>query len=340
MVIDEPQPAAGPVARTPQQSPPPTAKTKTKTIEGYAEWIRDGYLIADGQRVGWDEHTRFKLGRIRSVSEVPLGYEIEAKGHRTIDGTLLAQQLEAKPNGIALYENEVVRQHGSLEEMWLQDGTMSLGEGRGTRKQLGRVLESGPEVDRVKSVMHRLLPPYVPASRLRLRVVDSGIWNAAAMANGAIWVHRGLLDDVSDDELAIVLGHELAHYTHEHTRRDAKNNMWRQLAAVGAGAALDQMDDGAARDALIMAAELSLMAWTNGYSRNLEDQADRAGLRYAFEGGFDVTQGPEMWARVRGRFGELDSVSNFFQGRHSRPSDRIRNIQRELVLNYQKCSSR
>jgi Zn-dependent protease with chaperone function len=153
-------------------------------------------------------------------------------------------------------------------------------------------------------------------------------------------VFRGLAEDTSDDELAIVLGNELAHYTYEHSRRGAKQGMWRQLAAVSIGAALERVDSPATREILVNAAQLSLTAWKNGYNRNLEDQADRVGLRYAFEGGFDVTQGSALWARARDRNGELNVVTNFLLGSHSRPSDRIRNIEREIVLNYRNASVR
>ena len=42
-----------------------------------------------------------------------------------------------------------------------------------------------------------------------------------AMDNGAVWVFEGLMHSASDDELAIVLGHELAHFTHEHGRQNS-----------------------------------------------------------------------------------------------------------------------
>jgi Zn-dependent protease with chaperone function len=313
---------------------------KPENVEGYVEWLRDGYLIADGQRIAWNAQTRLKLGRIKEVSAVPLGYEVKARGIRHPDGSLLAQELEVKPNGVALYENEVLRSFDAVETLWLRSGVMFDTDQRGRREDVGRILESGEHVERVRTIMARLTPAYVTPNRLRVRVVDSGIWNAAAMANGAIWVFRGLLEDVSDDELAIVLGHELAHYTYEHSRRGAKQAMWRQLAAVGVGAALDAVDNATTRDALTTVAQLSLTAWKNGYGRNLEDQADRVSLRYAFEGGFDVSSGPGMWARSRDRSGELDAVSNFLFGSHSRPSDRIKNIERELDLNYRNNSNR
>lgn len=160
------------------------------------------------------------------------------------------------------------------------------------------------------------------------------------MSNGAIWVNQGLLDDTSDDELAAVLGHELAHYTHEHVRRGHRNRMLVQLAAQLTKAALTNVERSAKNDALSVAADLALSAWTNGYSRTLEDQADVVGLRYAYEGGFDVTKAPRMWQRVLERLGQMDRVSNFFLGDHSRASDRVRNLERELQLNYRGVSTR
>ena len=182
--------------------------------------------------------------------------------------------------------------------------------------------------------MQRLVPSYIDPNALRVRVVENGEWNAAAMGNGAIWVYSGLIDATSDNELAIVLGHELAHYTHEHSRRKIKRQMWGQLAAAGTEGALSTMNNDAAREMVGLAAALSLSAWTTGYSRQTEDQADRVGLRYAYEAGYDVSVGPSLWARFREKYGELDRVTSFFRATHSRPSDRIRNIEQELARNY------
>lgn len=63
-------------------------------------------------------------------------------------------------------------------------------------------------------------------------------------------------------------------------------------------------------------------------------QADRVELRDAHEAGFDVTAGPLLWARFQQRFGQLDEATNFVFATHSRPSDRIANIEHEIQINY------
>ena len=95
----------------------------------------------------------------------------------------------------------------------------------------------------------------------------------------------------------MVLGHELVHATHEHTRRGCKKQMWIQLAALGVAAATEKGDRG--RQARRWSLRLAL---THSGSRPgitataaaLEDQADRVGLRYAYEAGYDITRGPRL----------------------------------------------
>ena len=116
---------------------------------------------------------------------------------------------------------------------------------------------------------------------LRLYVVDTPHWNAFVAPNGAIWVFTGLLRDIeSDDELAAALGHELAHYTHEHGRRQVKRNYWIGLTAAVAGEMVSGMNPGRAQWAASAAHELAFNAWTHHYDRKDEDQAGRVGLRY------------------------------------------------------------
>lgn len=311
--------------------------SSTIELEGYAEYHHPGILIVDGQRVVANQKTKIEVdtkGRLSSLDSVPLGFEVKVEGQRQRDGSVLAKKVEAKPNGIAMFETDVLAATNQVERMWVDAGEVYEEGPRGGKKVVGKLEEDGPEVARVQRIMDRLVPPYVNAESLRVRVVDTKEWNASAMGNGAIWVYRGLLQDMSDDELAIILGHELAHYTHEHSRRGAKKAMWGQLAGLAGLVGAQAVGSNAGRNAASMGALLSLSAWQSGYSRDLEDQADRVGLRYAYEAGFDVSKGPALWQKFRKKYGEDSTMSNFLFGSHSRPSDRIRNLQRELRLNY------
>lgn len=303
-------------------------------LNGYAEYRKGDILVVEGQEVWITPGVNFKGKGIPSVDRIPLGYEVKIDGLRRPDGLVMARKVEAKPNGTALFEPEVMQATNSIEQEWVRSGRMFEPTEEGNEENIGRIVETGPKVERVRRIMDRLRPPHLRNQDIRVRVVDTEEWNAAAMGNGAIWVYSGLIDEMSDDELAVILGHELAHYSHEHSRRQAKRNMIAQMIALGG--ALTAEAFGSERTAQIvgLSALLGLTVYASGYSRDLEDQADRVGLRYAHEGGFDVSKAVPLWERFRHKYGESDSVTNFFLGSHSRPSDRIRNIQGELEMNY------
>lgn len=303
-------------------------------LDGYAEYLKDGRLVVEGQLVAADSRTRFEGRRIDNLYAVPLGWEVEVEGRRQTDGSVLASKIEAKPNGIAMFESEVLDATNQIERAWVDAGRMYDQAPNGREVTIGELQESGPEAERVQRITMKLAPPYVDAQNLRVRVVETDEWNASAMGNGAIWVYSGLIEEMSDDELAIILGHELAHYTHEHSRRGAKKGFWTRLAGLAGYIGAQAIDNDAARTGASLAALLGSTAFQSNYSRDMEDQADRVGLRYAHEAGYDVSKGPELWRKFREKYGESDSVQNFFFGSHSRPSDRIRNIEHELSLNY------
>jgi Zn-dependent protease with chaperone function len=313
--------------------PPVEAQDTISLGSSYAEWRRSGELIVDGQRVHANERTKWK-GPYRTVDAIPLGYEVRVKGRRQSDGAILAREIDVRENGNALFENDVQQGSSELEGLWLRNGTAFEGDARGRRVVLGEIERDGRDVARVRRIVGRLRPPYVDQSKLRVYVIDNREWNALAMGNGAIWVFRGIMNDMSDNELAIVVGHELAHYTHEHSRRQARKNLWGQFGSLAALLAAEAIDNDALRVSAQLGAALGFTAWMNGYGRELEDQADRVGLRYAHEGGYDVTGAPRVWQRFLEKYGEGSRVTTFFFSDHSRASARRRNLEDELRFNY------
>jgi Zn-dependent protease with chaperone function len=303
-------------------------------LDSYAEWKRDADLVVDGQRVRATPRTKWK-GKYRSVAEVPLGDEVRVQGVRQSDGVVLASEIDVRPNGQnALFEADVRNGTTELEAAWTRD-KLAFEPGTGGKiTRIGEVADAGPDVDRVRRLVNRLAPPYVPRDALRVYVIDSKEWNAMAMGNGAIWVFSGIMRDMPDDQLAIVVGHELAHYTHEHSRRQARRAIWAQLAGVAALISAEALDNDAARAGAQLGAALGLSALTAGYGRDLEDQADRVGLRYAYEGGFPVEDAPAVWQRFLEKYGQEDRVTNFFFSDHSLASARKGNLEREIAHNY------
>lgn len=309
------------------------ALQETVRLDSYAEWRRPGELIVDGQRVRADGRTRWR-GRFTRIADVPLGDEVRVTGTRQPDGSILAREIDVRPNGNALFESEVLAGTNQLEGLWLKNGRAFEADQRGNKKVIGEIATEGRDVDRVRRLVRRLAPPYVDPSKVRVYVIDNEEWNAMAMGNGAIWVFSGIMRDMSDDELAIVVGHELAHYTHEHSRRQMRKSIWAQMGSLAALVAADAIDSDGLRTAAQLGTMLGLSAWMSGYGRDLEDQADRVGLRYAYEGGFDVSNAPRVWQRFLEKYGEGDRLTNFFFSDHSLASARRKNLEQEIRYNY------
>ena len=110
--------------------------------------------------------------------------------------------------------------------------------------------------------------------------------------------------------------------------------MWIQLVALGALGATSAIDDDTKRALAQVAAGLAASAWTNGYGRDLEDQADRVGLRYAYEAGYDIRRGPALWDRFAKKYGNGSKAVNFFFSDHSQSEARAAKLRLEIAHNH------
>ena len=164
--------------------------------------------------------------------------------HLDQTGRLLAREIDVRPNRPnALFEADVLTGTTELERAWLRDRMAFEPGANGQVTRIGEVSDSGVRVDRVRRLVNRLAPPYVSRDAVRVYDIDNKEWNAMAMGNGAIWVFSGIMDDMNDDELAVVVGHELAHYTHEHSRRQARRGIWTQLGGLSAILSAEAIDN-------------------------------------------------------------------------------------------------
>jgi Zn-dependent protease with chaperone function len=317
-------------------SSPSFANSPKVELNGYAEWRSDGILVVEGQRVFPSDDLRFEgKGRAGRFSGIPLGYEVKVEGVRLSDGTVLARRIEAKPNGSAFFEGEIRAFADQMEQEYRRHGRVADRDDYGhVASDYGELLERGPEVSRARRIASRLVPPYLDGESFRVYVVSNDEWNAMAAPNGAIYVFSGLLRDMDDDEVAIVLGHELAHATHEHSRRAYKKSMLVSLLGLGASTAADSIDRDSARIATKVGIYAGSLALANGYSRSAEDQADRVGLRYAYEAGYDVSKGPALWRKFAKKHRGLPKAVNFFLGSHSGATDRAKNLEEQIRYNY------
>ena len=122
--------------------------------------------------------------------------------------------------------------------------------------------------------------------------------NAFVMAGGKVGVFTGLFQVVNnDDELAIVLGHEIAHLAAKHVNERISNQIVLQGLGVGLGI-LTKGNASATASGVLDAYGIGSKLTSLGFSRRMEAEADEIGLIYAARAGYDPRVSIPLWERV------------------------------------------
>ncbi|MGH8809742.1 MAG: M48 family metallopeptidase [Noviherbaspirillum sp.] len=167
------------------------------------------------------------------------------------------------------------------------------------------VPESHPQVQRLRAIARKLIPQ---AARWNERannwqwevsLIDAKEINAFCMPGGKIAFFSGILTELklTDDEAAIVMGHEIAHALREHGReRVAKSTLTNAGARVlGFGlSAIFGIDPNLTDMAAGVGANLAIMK----FSRSDETEADLVGLDIAARAGYDPRAGIALWQKM------------------------------------------
>src|SRR4029453_6836768 len=99
--------------------------------------------------------------------------------------------------------------------------------------------------------------------------------------------------------------------------KQAKKSMYGGIAGQVAAFGSEYIKSDTGRQIAQQASALGVTTFGNVYSRDYEDQADRVGLRYVYEAGYDYKKAPALWNKFAQKYGDQDKVTNFFFGDHS-----------------------
>ncbi len=134
---------------------------------------------------------------------------------------------------------------------------------------------------RVSMIFNRLLPYVTRPLPYYVKILDNDMLNAFCIPGGGVYVTSGLVDFVrSDGELAAILGHELTHGDKNHVMVQAQRSQKLSLATL----AIIIATEGQAAAAML--AGVAQIAVTNGYSRDLESEADLGGVTMIWKAGY------------------------------------------------------
>jgi predicted Zn-dependent protease len=162
-----------------------------------------------------------------------------------------------------------------------------------------------PQVVRLRTIANKLVPyalewnPRAKHWKWEVNLIGSKQINAFCMPGGKIAFYTGILEQLqlSDDEVAMVMGHEIAHALREHAReRMGKTAVTQGAARIGGALAASlfgidpRLTDSIARGGANL---LSLE-----FSREDESEADLVGMELAARAGFDPRAGVSLWEKM------------------------------------------
>ena len=157
-----------------------------------------------------------------------------------------------------------------------------------------------PQVRRLRAIAQRIIPhamgwnPRAKAWRWEVNLIGSRQINAFCMPGGKIAFYSGILDQLqlTDDEVATVMGHEIAHALREHARARMGKN-----AATGIGANLLSNVLGLGQLGQTVTS-YGAQLLTLQFSRSDESDADLVGMELAARAGFDPRAGVTLWQKM------------------------------------------
>lgn len=172
----------------------------------------------------------------------------------------------------------------------------------GKYQKEGKLVSDPKVLERVRKITERLV-----AQAVKMRP-DSAQWqwsvqviddpktvNAWCMAGGRMAIYTGLIlkVDPTDDELAQVMGHEIAHALANHTAERMSTAMAANAGVIAAGVLSDKPGQ-----AMALAAAAATVAIKLPNSRTSENEADQIGIELAARAGYDPRAAVTLWQKM------------------------------------------
>lgn len=194
-------------------------------------------------------------------------------------------------------------------------------------QQKGLLDRDPATVQRVRTIANRLIVQTgafrkdAPGWKWEVHVITSDQLNAWCMPGGKMAVYTGLIQQLklSDDEIAAIMGHEIAHALREHGRERVSQQMATGLAVGIASAALGIGQGGAQ-----LADMVAQVTFTLPNSRLHEQEADRMGVELAARAGYDPRAAVSVWQKMAQAGGGSPPQ---FLSTHPSPENRIKDLE-------------
>ncbi|CDF92766.1 M48 family metallopeptidase [Pseudomonas corrugata] len=210
-----------------------------------------------------------------------------------------------------------------VNQMYAQSYQKTVGEA----STQGALDKTSSEARRVQAIADRLIaqaPVFRPDSaqwKWEVNLIKSDELNANCGPGGKIIFYTGLIDSLklTDDEIAAVMGHEIAHALREHGREAMSKAYGIEMAKQGAGALF-----GLGQDSLALADTVANYGMTLPNSRANENEADLIGLELAARAGYNPNAAITLWNKMSKA---SEGAPPEFMSTHPASSSRIASLQ-------------
>jgi metalloendopeptidase OMA1, mitochondrial len=190
--------------------------------------------------------------------------------------------------------------------------------------------ERNAQLRRVGERLQQAVPIWdMPDADWEFVVFDSPDINAFAMAGGKVGVFMGLFKIVdNDDQLASVIGHEIAHVTAKHVHEQLSQQLLMQTGGMLGGIALMGTGAGYLTEAAIMNVYgLGTAASSFAFDRKKEKEADHIGLIYMARAGYDPEEAIKVLDKLEQETAGMAGSTTSWTSTHPSNPERIAAIQ-------------
>lgn len=168
-------------------------------------------------------------------------------------------------------------------------------------KEKNILVTSGPTYDRLKAISSRLISQtgvFRDDTRQwnwQLTLINAPILNASCAPGGKITFYTGIIEqlNLTDDEIAAIMGHEIAHALREHGRESLSQAMAQNAVTNIAMAAA-----GSYGSAISVANQAAQYILVLPNSRQNESEADAIGIELAARAGYDPQAAITVWQKM------------------------------------------
>lgn len=260
-----------------------------------------------------------------SGSTVPAKCSLALLGALALHGCASVQT--TKPGAVGIER----RQTMLVSEQSVEQGAQKAYAGEVQQASADGKLNADPALtSRIRRIAGRLIPvtatfrPDAPEWKWEVNTLTTPDINAYAMPGGKIMVYSGLVEklQLSDAEIAAVLGHEISHALREHTRERVSRDYEQKVALLGL-AVITGVDP----SVMDLADSVASVTFQLPHSREQEAEADVMGLELMARAGYDPHAAVTLWQKM---IAAEKNAPPQFLSTHPASANRIADLERHI----------